>query len=48
MQVNLFDARSGKLLWAATLQSDEPEKVVPVAKELAGMVAESLAKQGLI
>jgi hypothetical protein len=48
MQVNLFDARSGKLLWAATLESDEPEKVVPVGKELARIVAESLAKDGLI
>lgn len=48
MQVNLFDAATGKLLWAATLQSDEPEKVVPVGKDLARIVAESLAKAGLI
>ncbi|HJV67170.1 MAG TPA: DUF4136 domain-containing protein [Geomonas sp.] len=48
MQANLFDARSGKLLWAGTLESDEPEKVVPVGKELARLIVESLAREGLI
>lgn len=48
MQVNLFDAASGKLLWAATLTSDEPENVVSVGKDLAEKVVKSLAKQGLI
>jgi hypothetical protein len=48
MQVNLFDAATGKLIWAATLQSSEPEKVVAVGKDLARLVAERLAKEGLI
>lgn len=48
MQVNLFDAASGKLLWAATLQSSEPEKVISVGKDLARKVVEALVKQGLI
>jgi hypothetical protein len=48
MQVNLFDAASGKLLWAATLESSEPEKAISVGKDLARLVVESLAKQGLI
>jgi hypothetical protein len=48
MQVNLFDAASGKLLWAATLSSDEPENVVSVGKDLSRLVVEALAKQGLI
>jgi predicted phage gp36 major capsid-like protein len=48
MQVNLFDAASGKLLWAATLESSEPEKVLSVGKDLARKVVESLAKEGLI
>jgi hypothetical protein len=48
MQVNLFDAASGKLLWAATLESSEPEKVISVGKDLARIVIESLVKEGLI
>ena len=48
MQVNLFDAASGKLLWAATLKSSEPEKVTTVGKDLAHKVVESLVKEGLI
>jgi len=48
MQVNLFDALSGKLLWAATFTSSEPEKVISVGKDLARMVVESLVKEGFI
>lgn len=48
MQVNLFDAASGKLLWAATLESSEPEKVVSVGKDLAEIVVKSLAKEGFL
>jgi hypothetical protein len=48
MQVNLFDAASGKLLWAATLESNEPEKVVSVGNEVAQLIAQSLSKEGLI
>jgi len=48
MQVNLFDAATGKLLWAATLESNEPEKVVSVGKEVAQLIAQSLSKEGLI
>lgn len=48
MQVNLFDAASGKLIWAATLESTEPEKVTSVGQDLAEKVVQALAKQGLI
>jgi len=48
MQVNLFDALSGKLLWAATFTSSEPEKVISVGKDLARIVVESLVKEGFI
>jgi hypothetical protein len=48
MQVNLFDAATRKLLWAATLKTSEPEKVTTVGKDLAQKVAEALAKEGLI
>lgn len=48
MQTNLFDAASGKLLWAATLQSSEPENVTAVGRDLAQKVVKSLAKEGLI
>lgn len=48
MQVNLFDTTSGKLLWAATVESSEPENVVSVAKDLARLVIDSLVKEGLI
>ncbi|OGU07372.1 MAG: hypothetical protein A2075_14015 [Geobacteraceae bacterium GWC2_58_44] len=48
MQVNLFDASSGKLIWAATVESTEPEKVTTVGQELARIVVRSLAKDGLI
>ena len=48
MQVNLFDAGSGKLLWAGTVESSEPENVTAVGRDLARIVVKSLAKEGLI
>jgi hypothetical protein len=48
LQVNLFDTASGKLLWAATVESSEPEKVISVGKDVARIVVESLIKEGLI
>ena len=48
IQVNLFDAASGKLIWAATLKSSEPENVTTVGKDLAQKVVEALVKEGLI
>ena len=48
MQVNLFDAASGKLIWAATLKSFEPEDLTSVGKDLAEKIVESLVKEGLI
>lgn len=48
LQANLFDAKSGKLIWAATLQSSEPENIVPVSKDIAKLVSEALRKEGLI
>ena len=48
IQVNFFGTATGKLLWAATVSGSEPENVVSVAKDLAEMVAKSLAKEGFI
>jgi len=48
IQVNVFDTSSGKLIWAATLTTSEPEKVVSVAKDLAAQIVKSLAKEGLL
>jgi hypothetical protein len=48
IQANLFDVASGKLSWAATLQSSEPGNVTSVSKDLARLVIEKLIKEGLI
>ncbi len=48
MQVNLFDARSDKLLWAGTVEATDPEKVTRVGKELASKVVKALRKEGVI
>ncbi|UFS70919.1 DUF4136 domain-containing protein [Geomonas sp. RF6] len=48
LQSNLFDAKSGKLIWAATLETSDPEKTISVSKELAQLVVKSLIKEGLI
>lgn len=48
IQVNLFDTQSGKLIWAATLESSEPGKVTEVSKELADVIAKELVKENLI
>jgi hypothetical protein len=48
IQVNLFDTTTGKLIWAATMKTSEPEKVISVAKDLARIVIEKLGKEGLI
>lgn len=48
MQVNLFDAASDKLIWAATIESTDPQKVTTVGQDLAHKVVKRLAKEGLI
>lgn len=48
MQVNLFDAATGKLLWAGTAQSSEPENITAVGRDLAQKVVRQLAKERLI
>lgn len=48
IQVNLFDAQSGKLLWAATIKTSEPGNTVSVSKELAAIVVRTLSREGLI
>lgn len=48
MQVNLFDAGSDKLLWAATVQSNEPEKVTKVGQDLARKVVTEMKKDGML
>lgn len=46
--VSLFDGASGKLLWAATIQTSEPGQALSVSKDLARIVVDSLLQNGLI
>jgi hypothetical protein len=48
IQANVFETRTAKLVWAATVTSSEPENVISVAQDLGKMVAESLKKEKLI
>ncbi|HEY3423729.1 MAG TPA: DUF4136 domain-containing protein [Negativicutes bacterium] len=48
IMVSLFDGKSGNLLWAASIQTEEPEQVVSVSKDLARIVIEGLMKKGFI
>lgn len=48
MQADLFDVASGKLTWAASIETSEPGKVLAVSREVARIVVQSLLKQGLI
>lgn len=48
IQANLFDSGSGKLTWAASMETMEPGRVVKVGKELAQIVTRSLVREGLI
>jgi len=48
MQVNVFETTSGKLLWAATVTSSEPENVITVARDLAEKVYQALAREKLL
>lgn len=46
--VSLFDGQTGKLLWAATIQTSEPAQVLSVSKDVAQIVVLALIKNGLI
>lgn len=46
--VSLFDGKTGNLVWAASVQTEEPDQVVPVSKDLAKIIVEGLTKKGLI
>jgi len=48
IQVSLFDAKSRKLLWAATIKTFEPGNVVSVSKDMAEIVVSLLIKEGFI
>ncbi len=48
LQVNLFDAQSGKLQWAGTVKTSVPGDIVTVAKDLARIIVRKLAEDGLI
>ena len=48
IQVNLFDAESGKLVWAGTIETSEPGKVVTVSKDIAQIIIQALLREGLI
>ena len=47
IQVNVFGTPTGKLLWAATVTSSEPENVIGVSKDLAEWLVKALTKVGL-
>jgi hypothetical protein len=42
IQIDLFDAQRGKLLWADTVQTSDPGNSVSVSKDLATIMAHSL------
>ena len=48
VQVNLFTAPQGIMVWAASMETLEPDRVVKVSKELAELLKESLGKEGLL
>jgi hypothetical protein len=48
MQANLFDVASGRLTWAISMETTEPGRVLPVSRDVARIISESLKKQGLI
>ena len=48
IQINLFDSKEGKLIWAATVQTSEPGNFVAVSKDIATIIVRSLKKGGLI
>jgi hypothetical protein len=48
LQVNLFDAQSGKLQWAGTVKTSEPGDIVTVAKKLTRIIVQKLTEEGFI
>ncbi|SNB46786.1 DUF4136 domain-containing protein [Geobacter sp. DSM 9736] len=48
MQANLFDAASGYLVWAGTMETMEPGRVVKIAKDMGKIISESLTREGLM
>jgi hypothetical protein len=48
LQANVFETATGKLVWAATFTSSEPEKVISVAKDLARLMVKKMQKEGLL
>jgi len=48
IEAHLFEAGSGKLIWAATFETSEPGRVLSVSKDLSSKIVHSLAKDGLI
>ena len=48
VQVSLFEAGSGKLLWAGTVQTYEPERNIAFSRNLSRIVVGALLKEGII
>lgn len=48
IQVNLFGAQSGRLIWAGNIETSAPGKIVTVGKDIARLVVRELAREGLI
>ena len=48
VQVSLFEAGSGKLRWAGTVQTYEPERNIAFSRNLSRIVVGALMKEGII
>lgn len=48
VQVNLISTANGVIVWAASMETLEPDRVVKVAKELAELLTDKLGKEGLL
>ena len=48
IQISLFDQGTGKLRWAGTVQSSEPEKSIALTKDIARLVIGALIKERII
>jgi hypothetical protein len=48
VETNLFDARTGRLVWSGTAVVKDPKGLITVSTELADMVVKEMIKDGLL
>jgi hypothetical protein len=48
LETNLFDAGTGRMVWAGTTSAVDPEGIITISSKLADVVIRALASQGLI